>query len=86
MTNYIEISHSYKDEDDDVEDTYYAVCPTPYRYSYKAGDGEVRESNMSTSWDLMGGRPISIYHQDDIDGLRKLLDAVEAELKKSSDD
>lgn len=82
MTNYIEIIHEYRDDDSDLNfDTYYAVSPTPSQYSYDAGDGNTRTSASLTSWDLMGGKPVSIYGQEDIDGLRKLLDVIEVELK-----
>lgn len=82
MTNYIEVEHEYKDSDEDTNwDIYYAVRPSADRYSYKREGAEVVESTYSNPWYVSGGHAVTVYNLDDIQGLRKLLDAIEVEIQ-----
>lgn len=88
MKNYIEIVHEYDDSDtewhSESRDIWYAVRPTTPSYrQWKQGEPEEDWSDHSllhTSWSINGD--ISIYGKEDIAGLRKLLDAIEAQYEE----
>lgn len=82
MTNYIEITHEYKDEKygDDNRDVYFAVKPTPSSWCHR----EETEWYMGydEGWAVNGGQPVRVQDRNDVAGLRKLLDAIEEEMSK----
>lgn len=79
MTNYVVVKHAYSDDGGEYVDTYYAVRPSPDTYK-SFGSGVV--STFETNWQLMGSN-LYVHGQADIDGLRKLLDKVEEQLKST---
>lgn len=85
MKNYIEVVHRYAEPDDfygvgfmHSEDVFYAVRPSSSRFGR---GGESLKSMWSESWSL-NGSSLQVHGLEDIAGLRKLLDAVEVEMKK----
>lgn len=86
MTNYIEIQHRYTDADGDLNiDTRWAVSPTPHEWTHADGTRGDWSHIVGGSWQIEPGNPINIYDQSDIDGLRKLLDAIEERLKNEKE-
>lgn len=95
--NYIEVFQDFHEEQsgpvdkstvwvDEGFDVYYAVRPTAggWRYYSKTdptANAETERPFGGGAWELMGGKPVYVGSQTDVDGLRKLLDAVEAELQ-----
>lgn len=79
--NYIEVSHEFIDRDGDrIANVRWAVRPNSGRLFC---DSEGREATYlleTRSWRIEPGEPIHIYTQSDIDGLRKLLDAIEEQI------
>ena len=85
--NYIEIRHFTTEDDPEYHEeestVWYAVRPTPDGYrAWKHGEDatEWKEYTWSKFWRINGGEKIDIYEQSDIDGLRELLDVIEANL------
>lgn len=85
--NYIEIQHVSTEDDEETHEeestVWYAVRPTPDHYrEWKHGEDapEWKSYSFSNSWNISGGEPVRIYTQSDIDGLRELLDVIEANL------
>ncbi len=90
MANYISAINEYDDSDDywnsESRDVWYAVKPTPNEYRMVRKDSTVAlattewETATDPEWIIMGGKPVALYSQKDIDGLRKLLDELEKEM------
>jgi hypothetical protein len=92
--NYIEIVHEFVSESKDHRDesktyheketlVFYAVRPTSEQYKGWTDDEEEPEFKdylNGAAWRLNGGEAVYIYDKETIDGYRKLLDAIEAEL------
>lgn len=96
MKNYVEVTHDYivkeapgKDGSiwvDESHTVWYAVRPTPEVWDYyKEEDGPSKElfSSDHGAW-LIQGTTLAVYSEDDIAGLRKLLDAIEIELNEKN--
>lgn len=82
MKNYIEIEHFYLDEDGDKNwDVYHAVRPTASRYVF---GGESTSEIWGDYWTIQPGERLQVSTVHDVAALRKLLDAIEAELKEES--
>lgn len=70
----------------ETEDTdiYWAVRPSEGRWRVRdKGTEEWQEDKMlhgSQAWLIEGGNSVYVYSKRDIEGLRKLLDAIEGEL------
>lgn len=80
MRNYIEVVHKYVEPNGTVNhDVYWAVKPTSDRWSYR-GEEPLREF-MGVPWRIMPGETVDVWDRETIVGLRKLLDAIENELK-----
>ena len=90
--HYISIEHEYfgvqpTDSGQRVRtrDTWYAVCPPPPKFHLVNPDDSVDEDvviETSVPWTIhhSGNPHIEIADVDDIAGLRKLLDAIEAKM------
>lgn len=66
------------------ETNYYAVRqPADAWDHWHEGEEPDFLRHDSTSYAIFGGQAVHIHDQEDIDGLRKLLDAIEADLKES---
>lgn len=75
--NYIEIEHTYVDEDFATNyDIWYAVRPSPSRVRFQ-GESEAR-AHCDPTWVIEG--PVHLWGVQDIAGLRKLLDAIEEQM------
>ena len=83
MTNYIEVTHIYLNSNEDrTEECRWAVRPTPDKW-FEGPDGELILTPFYGGWDIEpSNHKVTIYEQSDIDGLRKLLDAIEVEINK----
>ena len=79
MKNYIEVENKYTDEDGAVNvDVYCAVRPTPSRVELE----DHRTLDFLSPWVLFPDEDVvRVYGREEIDGIRKLLDAVEAEME-----
>lgn len=82
MKNYIEVENKYTDEDGAVNvDVYCAVRPTPNWIEDERYD-DSKILAFLTPWVLAPGEwNIRLYDRVEIAGLRKLLDAIEAEME-----
>lgn len=86
--NYIEVEVEYRDtlgENIYVDVEYFwAVRTTPSKgKSWKVTEEEpadFKEDTFAGSFVLNGGMPVHVSSKEDIEGLRKLLDAIEEEL------
>ncbi|UVG35225.1 hypothetical protein SEA_CECE_219 [Microbacterium phage Cece] len=90
--NYIDARHEYLGEPNDEgvrvkrTDVWYAVRPTAPHLNLVTPDGEDDpdlQVDVTTAWTLHNASttgPLIIVDQDDIDGLRKLLDAIEQKM------
>lgn len=75
---YIEVEHEHGPINGEVEiSVWHAVRPSPSRWI--EGDSSISTTMFENSWRLEGGLPIYIHSVEDINGLRKLLDALEKE-------
>lgn len=65
------------------ETSYYAVLqPADAWDRWNEGEEARMDGSSTPSYAVYGGQSVHIYGQTDIDGLRKLLDAIEADLKE----
>ena len=79
--NYIEVKNKYIDSDGDTcEDVWFAVRPTPATWTYKGRETGYTPELKDEAWVIQpGSGSIGVWDKDDIAGLRKLLDAIEAQ-------
>ena len=78
--NYIETVHEYVDEDGDTcRDVWFAVRPTPSAWTYRGDKPGYSPKLKDEAWVIQpGSGSVAVWDIDDIAGIRKLLDAIEA--------
>ena len=64
-------------------DAWYAVRE-PESYTWEDGEDEKRNSVSFPGWRISGSWEVTVSSVHDIEGLRKLLDALEAEIAKEA--
>lgn len=80
--HYIEVTHEYVDGDEDENtDVWWAVRPTPNQWRPRGGKAVTDGLLGKGPWQITPGNYTNIWDQNDIDGLRKLLDKIEEALK-----
>lgn len=92
MKNYIEIRHEFDEMNEEYHtkciDVWHAVQPPAgacVMTNLKTGNRVGGEESVGQYWRIQGSNDIVIYEQSDIDGLRKLLDAIEEELNNKEE-